>query len=114
MPRRADMLMVLVRCPVCGKDRTVYRQSRHTVSTDAPCHRCACTVANRARMSNRGFEDVVDEWKPAASKEKPRKRECLCCDREFLSTGRDNRLCEKCGARNAGTSVPFDYIELRL
>jgi hypothetical protein len=61
-----------------------------------------------------GDKIVVDEWKPPKRKEKPKKRLCLCCDREFLSTGADNRLCEKCGARNAGTSMPFDYIELRL
>lgn len=113
MPRRADMLMVLVHCPVCGAERTVYRQSRHTVTTEAPCHKCACTSANRSRMSARD-RIVVDEWEPPKSKEKPRTRECLCCDREFLSTGADNRLCERCGARNAGTSVAFDYIEWRL
>jgi hypothetical protein len=40
-------------------------------------------------------------------KQKPTMRPCLKCDRQFLSTGPGNRLCQHCGRNNASASLPW-------
>lgn len=49
---------------------------------------------------------VVQKWLEVQPAERGRVRECLCCDDRFVSTGRNNRLCDRC--RVAGEySAPY-------
>jgi hypothetical protein len=50
--------------------------------------------------------------KPARSRTRMRRRLCLRCDREFLSEGPHNRLCQSCREYLAGAPTPIEESPL--
>jgi hypothetical protein len=50
--------------------------------------------------------------KPVRSRTRMKRRLCLRCDREFLSEGPQNRLCQSCREFLAGAPTPIEEYSL--
>lgn len=70
--------------------------------------RRAGKTSKEAAMACGHAAETVAHWRDQLSKPAAKPRPCLCCRRQFRSTGPGHRLCRTCRDLDSGLPVTWD------
>jgi len=70
--------------------------------------RRAGKTSKEAAMACGHAAETVAGWRDQLSKPAAKPRPCLCCRRQFRSTGSGNRLCRACKQQDSGLPAGWD------